>query len=97
MGKGNKSNSTSIQAKSVSVPGVAKPDTKAQEKSTKPKGKKRSEIDDIFSLAETATSTEGGGQEPMNDELKEIAEQIKKAREKKVRLLRCMTGLGPCD
>lgn len=44
-----------------------------------PLKKKSNEIDDIFSLA--SPSQEGG--EPVAEELKAVAEQIKKAREQK--------------
>ncbi len=56
------------------------------------KGKKKSEIDDIFGLGTTSSAAVGtsdskadeGELAGMTDEMKEIAERIKKAREDKV-------------
>ena len=86
MGKGK--NVTEKKAKGggpSSNPSVAPPE-KAIAKPNNPasKGKKkRSEIDDIFGLASEAAVEATNAGEPLSGELKEIADQIKKARDTK--------------
>ena len=101
MGKGqNPGQKKAKGGGSSSIPNSGVPPEKAIVKpNPASKGKKkRSEIDDIFGLASeagaAATNAEEGSREPLSSELKEVADQIKRARDTKAAVSTMLVDLG---